>query len=345
MRERLLDRRGFLTAAGAATLASGAEARAKAGLTKPAALRPGDTVAVVNPSTAIYDPAAAERAAATIEALGLKPMLPPGLLKRPRDWAGSLRHRLDELHGAFADPGVKGVFCARGGYGVSEIVAHVDYGLIGRNPKVFLGFSDITLLHLAIWRRAGLVTFHGRMPSQAKFPAYSLEALRRAVCETAPLGEMRNPPESHALRPAYPLRTITAGVAEGPLVGGNLTMVLAALGTPWDLETRGALLFLEDVDEPPYSVARMLLHLRQAGRLQGVAGIVLGAFASANSQFDVSPYSLNEVFEQVLGDLKVPVFSGLAFGHTDEQLTLPHGVRARVDAGARTLTVLEAGVA
>jgi muramoyltetrapeptide carboxypeptidase len=337
-----------LAAGGVTCGATAAGAAAKPGpspLVRPPVLRPGDRVMVVNPSTAIHDPAAAERARLVIEALGLTPVLPASLLTRPRDWAGSRRHRLDELHAAFADPSIRGVFCARGGYGVSEIVADVDYALIGRNPKVFVGFSDLTLLQLAIQRRTGLVTFHGRMAGMTRFPSYSLEALRRAVCDVRPLGVLENPPEADVLRPTYPLRTIAAGKAEGRLVGGNLAMILAALGTPWEIDTRGAILFFEDVDETPYSVARMLLTLTHAGKFKDVAGVVVGAFARSDRSSDVTPYSLNEVFDQILGDLKVPVFSGLAIGHTDEQLTLPIGVRARMDAGARTLSVLEAGVA
>jgi muramoyltetrapeptide carboxypeptidase len=279
-----------------------------------------------------------------IEALGLTPVMPPSLLTRPRDLAGSVRHRLDELHQAFADASIQGVFCARGGYGVSEIIADVDYDLIGRNPKVFLGFSDLTSLHLAIRRRTGLVTFHGRMPALSRFPQYSLDALRRAVCSPEPLGTVQNPSEANPLRPAYPLRTIVPGTASGPLTGGNLAMILATMGTPWEIDTRGAILFFEEVGETPYAIARMLLTLKHAGKLDQVAGIVVGACARCDEPSEASPYSLNEVFDQVLGNLKVPVFSGLVLGHTDEQLTLPVGVQARMDASKCALTVVEAGV-
>ncbi|WP_201765256.1 S66 peptidase family protein [Phenylobacterium zucineum] len=344
-----MDRRAFLMAAAAAGLATPSQAtpslaRPRGRLVKPTVLRSGDRVALVNPSTAVHDPAAVQRAEAVIKGLGLIPVVAHDFLARPRDLRGSMRHRLDELHGAFADPSIKGVFCARGGYGVSEIVAHVDYDLIDRHPKVFLGFSDLTLLQLAIQRRTGLVTFHGRMPALGRFPAYSLEALHRAVCSAAPLGELRNPGEANPLRPTYPLRTISSGVAEGSLVGGNLAMILAGMGTPWEIDTRGAIFFFEDVDESPYSIARMLLTLKHAGKFKGITGVVAGACARSDGASEVTPYGLNEVFDHVLGDLGVPVFSGLAIGHTDEQLTLPLGVRAQVDAGACKLTVLEAGV-
>nr|WP_211106067.1 LD-carboxypeptidase [Nitrospirillum iridis] len=308
-------------------------------------VRAGDKVGVLDLSTAVYDPAVADRVTAVIQALGLVPVLSPHLLDRSRAFKTSVQERLSDLHGFIADPSVRGVFCARGGYGVSEIVDRVDYDLIRRNPKVFLGFSDPTLMHLAIARRAGLVTFHGRMPGLMKFTPFSLEALRRAVCAAEPVGTLPSPEDGNPLRPAYPLRTVAPGQASGRLVGGNLSMIMAAMGTPWEIDTKGAIFLFEDVDEAPYAIARMLWTLRHAGKLQAAAGIVVGACAGCDKSSDASPYGLNEVFDLVLGDLGIPVFSGLALGHTDDTLTVPLGVQARLDATARTLTVLESGVA
>ncbi|MDZ5647572.1 LD-carboxypeptidase [Nitrospirillum sp. BR 11828] len=349
-----MDRRSFLTRTGLATAglttaamitAAGPAVAAGPALLKPPMLRAGDKVGVLDLSTAVYDPAVADRVTAVIEALGLVPVLSPHLLDRSRAFKAAVQERLSDLHGFVADPSIRGVFCARGGYGISEIVDRVDYDLIRRNPKVFLGFSDPTLLHLAIARRAGLVTFHGRMPGLAKFTPYSLEALRRAVCAPEPVGTLRNPEEGNPLRPVYPLRTIAPGQAGGRLVGGNLSMIMAAMGTPWEIDTRGAILMFEDVDEAPYAIARMLWTLRHAGKLWAAAGIVVGACAGCDKPSDASPYGLNEVFDLVLGDLGIPVFSGLALGHTDDTLTVPLGVQAHLDATARTLTVLESGVA
>ncbi len=346
----LWNRRALLTGVATAGAVVPAAAQSKAPpprpkMLHPAMLRPGDRVAVINLSSAIYDPAAITRARSVIEALGLVPEFSAHILNRSRDFKASARERLADLHTAVSDPNIKGVFCARGGYGVSEIVADIDYALIRRNPKVMVGFSDVTLLHLAIQNRAGLVTFHGRMPALTKFPPYSLEALRRAVCSPDALGRLANPEEPNSLRPLYPLRTITPGAATGRLVGGNLSMIAAAMGTPWEIDTQGAIFFFEDVDEQPYSVARMLFTLRQAGKLNQAAAIVVGVCANCEKTSDASPYSLNEVFDDILSDLKIPVFSGLALGHTDDQLTVPLGVQARVDAGACTLTLLEPGVA
>lgn len=342
-----MDRRSLLMAAGLGAIAPSAlaaETRLRPKLVKPPMLRPGDKVAIVTPSTPIYDPLAEARARDLVAAMGLNPVVAPYAFNRSRAFKASVRERLSDLHGAFNDPTIKGVFCSRGGYGVSEIVAEIDYGLIGAHPKVFLGFSDITLLHLAIQRIAGVVTFHGHMPSQSKFTPYSLAALKRAVMAAEPLGVLKNPDEAYPLRPTYPQWKIAPGVASGRLVGGNLSMIMAAMGTPWEIDTRDAILFLEDVDEHPYAMERMLLTLKHAGKFKDAAGVVMGACADCDKVTDVSPYGLNEAFDLVLGDLGKPVHFGLALGHTDEQLTVPEGVQARLDATAGTLTVLEAGV-
>ncbi len=346
-----MDRRLFLgvgAAASAASLAAATAPRpatpAPRPLTRPRALKPGDRIGVVDLSTPLYDPIIGDRIRSLLAALDLTPVFAPHLLGRSRDIAASRTERVRDLHDMFADPTIHGVFCARGGYGVSEVVANLDYDVIRANPKVFLGFSDITLLHLAIRRRAGLVTFHGHMPGQSAFGPYTLEALRRAVFSPAPLGLLPMPEEPHPLRPQYPVRTLQPGQASGPLVGGNLSLVIAAMGTPWELDTTGAILFLEDVDETAYAIGRMLWQLRHAGKLSAAAGIVIGACVNCEKISESSPYSLNEHLDMVLKDLGVPVLSGLVLGHTDDQLTVPLGVTAALDATRQTLSVLEPGV-
>ena len=347
-----MDRRLFLGVGAAASAASLAAATAPTPpapvaprpLVRPRALKPGDRVGVVDLSTPLYDPIIADRIRSLFAALDLVPVMAPHLLGRSREIGASRVERVSDLHDMFADPTIRGVFCARGGYGVSEVVANLDYEVIRAHPKVFLGFSDITLLHLAIRRRAGLVTFHGHMPGQSAFGPFTLEAVRRAVFSPAPLGVLPMPEETHPLRPQYPLRTLHPGVATGPLVGGNLSLVIAAMGTPWELDTTGAILFLEDVDENAYAIGRMLWQLRHAGKLSAAAGIVIGACVDCEKITDSSPYSLNEHLDMVLKDLGVPVLSGLVLGHTEDQLTVPLGVTATLDATRQTLSVLEPGV-
>ena len=247
----------------------------------------------------------------------------------------------------FRDPEVKAVFAIRGGYGASQLLDRIDYDLIRSNPKIFLGYSDITALHLAIQKRAGLVTFHGPVVL-SRFTPYTQTYFRKALFEAEPMGRVTNPPDSDPLRPAHVLRTVRPGRARGPLVGGNLTLISTTMGTPYETETAGRILFLEDVDEQPYSIDRMLTQLRLAGKLDVAAGVIFGECQDCRPR-DFKPsyestLSTGEVVDEILGHLRIPVLSGLTIGHTDDQLTLPLGVMAELDAEKGELTIQESGV-
>jgi muramoyltetrapeptide carboxypeptidase len=314
-------------------------------LIKPPALRPGDTVGLITPASYVSDPDRLALAARTIDYFGLKMKLGKNVGKRSGYLAGSEEERLEDLHGMFSDDTVKAVFAIRGGYGSAHLLDRIDYALIRRNPKIFLGYSDITALHLAILKRAGLVTFHGPIVL-SPFTDYTQRWFRRALFEPKPLGTIGNPPESNRLRPAHILRTIRPGRAKGPLAGGNLTLISTTMGTPYEIETQGRILFLEDVDEQPYSVDRMLTQLRLAGKLDAAAGVVFGECDNCRPR-DYKPsfestLSLGEVLDNILGTLKIPVLSGLTIGHTSDQLTLPLGVAATLDTAKGELVLEEA---
>jgi muramoyltetrapeptide carboxypeptidase len=257
---------------------------------------------------------------------------------------------VDDLHGLFADNSIKAIFCARGGYGSSELLPHIDYGLIRRHPKIFIGYSDVTVLHQAFRKHAGLGTFHGPMPVASKFTKFTQTSFRSAVFSAQPLGELKNPDPANALRPDYPVRTIVSGHGEGPIVGGNMSMIVGLLGTPYEIDTRGAIIFIEDVDEEPYRIGRMLIQLKQAGKFDAVRGVVVGKCKECGPKdykpSTVSPYTLGEHIDNVLNTLTVPVVYGFALGHTDDQITLPLGARASLlaDESHQRLTILESGV-
>jgi muramoyltetrapeptide carboxypeptidase len=316
-------------------------------LIRPPALRPGSTVGLITPSTYVSDPDRLLLAERTLKYFDLKPKFGKNVRKRTGYLGGSIDERLDDLHSMFADTSVDAVFAIRGGYGSAQLLDRIDYDLLRKNPKVFLGYSDITALHLAIQKRAGLVTFHGPV-ALSGFSEYTQKMFRRALFETAPLGSVTNPPESNALRPGHTLRAVRPGKARGALVGGNLTLISTTMGTPFEIETRGRILLLEDVDEQPYSVDRMLTQLRLAGKFDSVAGVIFGECNGCRSR-DYKPsfestLSLGEVLDEILGKLRVPVLSGLTFGHTDDQLTLPLGVMATLDADKGELVIEQAGV-
>jgi muramoyltetrapeptide carboxypeptidase len=239
----------------------------------------------------------------------------------------------------FLDPGIDGILCLRGGYGSMRLLHRIDYRAIQKNPKVLVGYSDITALQLAIWKNTGLVTFSGPMLAPDFGNTGNGPLLRqfyRALTNPRPLG-------------VIPLAEGKAGVinpgrARGRLVGGNLTLITATLGTPYEIDTRGYILFLEEVDEAPYRVDRMLCQLWLAGKLQVAAGIVLGEFIRCDPAKGMESFTLPEVLRETLGGLKVPCFYGLAVGHMARKATLPLGVKAEMDAGNCLLLITEAAI-
>lgn len=341
-----MDRRGFLGAlASAPALKAEFMQATPTPLLRPRALKKGDTVALITPSTYVSDPDDLLMARRTVEYFGLRPKIGKNVGKRAGYLAGSIQERIDDIHSAFSDPEVKGVFCTRGGYGSAMLLDKIDFGLIRRNPKPFVGYSDITALHLGVNQKAGLVTFHGPV-ALSRFSEYTIEHFRRALFENKPLGLIKNPPDSHPIRPTHWTRVIRPGKASGPLAGGNLTLIATTMGTPWEIQTGGKILFLEDVGEQPYSMDRMLTQLRLAGKFRNIRGLLIGECADCGPR-DYKPsfnstFTLGEVLDNILGDLRVPVLSGMTIGHTADQVTLPIGVQAVLDADAGTLTVEEA---
>lgn len=343
-----MNRRGFLARLGAAAMSPlmGYAAGARP-LLRPPVLRAGHTVGLITPATYVSDPDRLAMAERTLRFFGLQPKLGKNVRKRNGYLGGSVAERLDDLHAMFGDPEVHAVFAVRGGYGSAQLLDRIDYDLLRRRPKIFLGYSDLTAMHLAIQRHAGLVTFHGPV-AVSPFSSYTQSHFRRALFETDPIGAVTNPPDSNTLRPAHTLRTVRPGKARGPLIGGNLTLVSTTMGTPYEIDTRGRILFLEDVEEDPYRIDRMLTHLRLAGKLDAAAGVIFGECRGCRPR-DYQPsfestFSLGEVLDNILGGLKIPVLSGLTIGHTDDQLTLPLGVLASLDADQGVLAIEESGV-
>lgn len=313
-------------------------------MVKPRTLKPGDTVGLITPSSYVFDTWKIELAAARLEAsLGVKCRMGKFVRSRHGYMGGTEKERLEDLHAMFADPAVAGVFCLAGGYGSERLLDGIDYELLRKNPKVLLGYSDITGLHLAITKKAGLVTFHGPVAT-GSIPPWSLASLKRALFSAEPIGELANPPEDDATWPAFPLHAVAPGKARGAITGGNLTLVATTMGTPYEVDAKGKILFLEDTGEAPYRVDRMLTQLKLAGKLQEAAGIVWGTCTEctpASSGFEVN-LSIPELLDEILGGLGKPVLAGLVFGHTKEKATIPMGVEVELDAAAKKVTIVEA---
>ena len=312
-------------------------------MVKPKALKPGDTIGLITPSSYVFDTWRIDLAAARMEnILGVKTRLGRYVKARHGYMAGTEKERLEDLHAMFADPAIAGVFCLEGGYGTERLLPGIDYELLRKNPKVLLGYSDITGLHLAITRKAGLVTFHGPVAT-GSMPAWSLAALKKAIFSSEPIGELSNPQEDDPNWPTFPIHTVSPGKARGPIAGGNLTLVSTTMGTPWEIDAKGKILFLEDTGEAPYRVDRMLTQLRLAGKLDECAGIVWGTCTectAAKSSYEVN-LSISDILEEILAPLGKPVLAGLVFGHTKEKATIPMGVEAELDASAKRVAIIE----
>jgi muramoyltetrapeptide carboxypeptidase len=304
---------------------------------RPRALRPGDLIGLAAPAGSV-DERQLRRGAAELESMGFAVSIPAGLFERRGFTAGSLERRLDELHRLYADEGVSAIWCARGGAGAGRLLWRLDENIVRSHPKPLVGYSDITYLHLYL-ARLGMVALHGPMAAREMAHAtYDRPSLWHALTgEGAPYVSAEDDLE--------PLRR---GTGEGVLRGGCLSILAAAAGTPWALAPDGedTILFLEDVDERPYRIDRMLLQLRESGALAGVRGVVFGDMKGCAPRLDES-YRLEDVLLESLDGLDVPVALGLSSGHTSSPaVTLPLGVRARLVCGERaSFEVLEPAVA
>ncbi|MFG1779809.1 LD-carboxypeptidase [Micromonospora sp. NPDC049048] len=331
---------GAAAAAGGSLLvgAAGAAQAAPGGRRAPVrarALVPGDRVRVVSPGST-PDPALMDRGIGILRSWGLQVELGQHVFARYGYLAGTDAQRLADVNAAFADPGVRAVFAARGGYGTQRIVDRIDVSALRRDPKVVVGFSDITSIHGRLWRETGLVSFYGPMVNwtDSRTGPESAEALRRAVMTTAPITVTRDPTETAA-------PVLVPGRATGRLLGGCLTLISTSLGAADAPDFDGAILFFEDVDEAPYNYDQMLTELRRVGVLGRVAGVAIGQIT--NSVGQPGEWDAVAALKDRLYDLGVPVLGGLRLGHGNGQLTVPLGAQATIDAEAGTLTV-EAGV-
>lgn len=303
-------------------------------------MRPGQTVGLVAPSFALAKPHQLQEAVASLEGFGYHVKVGESCLARHGCFAGPDALRAEDINHMFRDDAVDAILCARGGYGATRMLHLLDYDAIRANPKVFSGYSDVTALHASLMARAGLVTFHGLMAASDLAAdgcdPFSLDAFWRVVSNPVAAGPLRNPAGSARY-------AIAPGKAQGPLAGGNLTMLASLLGTPYAPDTEGALLFIEEVGEHTYAVDRLLTQLENAGTLARVAGIVLGAFTACEPE-KPDHFSLEAVLRERLGHLGVPVLAGVCCGHVTPKLTLPLGVLCAMDAEAGTLSALEAAV-
>jgi len=323
----------------------------------PKALAPGDTIMFIAPAKYLDEPRNL-LAKKRLEQRGFKVVVPKTLFRKHGYFAGTDQQRAAEIMAAFNDPQVDAIFPGTGGFGATRIVDDLDYDAIRRHPKIFIGFSDVTALHVAINQKTGLVTFHTPNPEYGLgnpegFNPYAARRFWRALLAKeygngigytiVPMPTADEIAWDKKLFTKFPqLRTIAAGTARGRLIGGNLSVVHALMGTPYEIQTAGRILLLEDVGEAPYRVDRMLSTLKLAGKFDHVAGIVLGCFTRREDEqpWD-DDWSMNDVLGDYFANLGVPVLANFPVGHVPFNTTLPIGAAAELDATHGTIRLLE----
>lgn len=291
----------------------------------PTPLKYGDKVAITAPSSPVSDEKL-EMSVESIKFLGLDPIVMPSCHMAHGYLAGPDKQRADDINTAFADKDIKGIFCLRGGYGTTRLLPMLDFEMVKSNPKIFIGYSDISSLHFNINQKSGLVTFHGPMPTTdyRVHEGFTNDSLRTCLFAPEKLKTIGNPEGEEII-------TLREGYAKGTLVGGNLSLMAGTLGSPYEIDTKGKILFIEDVDEMPFRLDKMLTALALAGKFRDCEGIILGTFERCE-EADHPSLTLREIFEEVVLPWNKPTILNLRAGHIYPQSTLPMGAEVSFEA-------------
>lgn len=304
---------------------------------KPKHLKPGDRIAIIAPSSPV-DEDKMILSIDSVKFLGLKPILYPSVTMTHGYLSGPDAVRAADINNAFANPDIDGIFCIRGGYGVTRILNSIDYKMISKNPKLFLGYSDITGLHVALNQLSNLVTLHSPMPTRgwSSLDPITLQSLTDNLFSALPSGFAPDIEDEQ-------IEIINPGTAEGPMIGGNLSLLTAALGSPYEVDTKNKILFIEEVEEKNYRIDRGLTSLALAGKFDQCKGIILGTWADCGDPEleQGKNLTLHQIFEEVVKPFGKPTINNFRAGHIYPQITIPMGVRAKLDATNGSVSFLE----
>jgi muramoyltetrapeptide carboxypeptidase len=348
----MTNRRNFIKATVSAAVASQflasssmASANNNGPIIKPGRLKPGDNIGLIAPSSNTREDEEIYFAMDILKSFGFKVTAGEHLFNRHGYLAGKDEDRASDVNKMFADKSIDAIYCLRGGYGSPRMLPYLDFSTIAKNPKVLVGYSDVTALLNAIYARTGIVTFHGPIANQT-FSEYTVKNFKNVLFEPNHNIELATPPLFEAVEGQAEkdnrLTTVTPGTATGRLIGGNLSLLVKLVGTPYEPDYTDKILFLEDVEEAPYRMDGMLTHLLIAGRLEKLAGIAFGKCTDCEAKG--ASLSLEQVINDRLGGLNIPVLKGLMIGHIEDMATIPIGVLATLDATRKTLTLNEPAV-
>lgn len=303
---------------------------------RPRSLKKGSKVAIVGPAS----PTVAEKIDLAIEKvkeMGFEVVVGDSCYGVHGYLSGNDELRAKDINKMFADETVDGIWCIRGGYGTPRILSMLDYETIKKNPKVFIGYSDITAVHTVLNQKCDLVTFHGPMASTEliyNLDEFTSEYLTKNIMDCEPLEYITNPE-------GMEIETLVPGEAEGLLIGGNLSLIASTIGTPYEIDTKGKILFLEDIDEKPYRIDGMLTQLKNAGKLQEAAGIILGDWNNCVATEPEKSLSLMEIFNEIIFPLNIPTIYNVKVGHCKPMITFPIGMNMKLDATNKTMFIGE----
>ena len=347
-----MDRRTLLKSLSVLTISASLPfqvmGKTKKNLIKPPRLQKGDTIGLITPASSLFETEQTKiEAKEKMEALGFKVKFGKNVNKKWGYLAGTDEERVNDIHDFFEDDEVKAIFAIRGGYGSGRLLRYLDYELIENNPKILLGYSDITSILIAIHQMTGLVTFHGPV-AISTFTDYTKKYFYKCLMEINPVGEIEDAPYEDNLQQSNRVWTVNSGKATGKLIGGNLTLICMSLGSPYEIDTKDKILFIEEVGEQPNDLDRMLTQLYNAGKLDNCRGVVFDRMTKVKPANHLPAYSsflsVEEVIKDRFKEFDYPVCLGLSLGHIKDKPTLPLGIAAELDADKGRLNLLESAV-
>lgn len=308
---------------------------------KPKRLQKGDVIGIISPASSPLDSSLIEKGTSYLERLGYKVEIGKSVGKVLGYLAGSDAERLNDIHSMFRNKNIKAVFSLRGGYGSARLLDKLDYNLIRKNNKIFVGFSDITALQLALYHKAGIITFAGPMVAtnfSAEINSFSEEFFWDLITKNRKIGKLKNPNEEKFF-------VLNKGRGEGKLLGGNLSTIISIMGSKFFPSFRNSILMLEEINEPPYKIDRMFNQLRLANIFNSVKGIILGRFVDCyETDKSKNTLSLNEIIVDYFKNLKIPVIYNVKHGHISDLITLPIGINTKLNASKGFIEIAETGV-